>query len=191
MNSRSSELGADVRGGPHSRAVFFDRDGVINSVVIRDGKVTSPRSMCEYKIICDVKEGMQRLKGANYLIIVVTNQPEVSRGLLRREDLDEIHGYLSRELPIDAIYCCMHDDHHDCVCRKPKAGMILDAAGSWQIDLNQSFVVGDTWKDIAAGRYAGCTTILLDSEYNRGISSEIRVSGFKNAVDMILNKRGD
>jgi len=172
------------------RAVFFDRDGVINAVVIRDGKVTSPRSLREYMIVPDVRECMRRLKETQFLIIVITNQPEVSRGLLRQEKLDEIHGHLSKELPVDAIYCCLHDDHHACACRKPKPGMILDAANRWHIDLKQSFVVGDTEKDMQAARAAGCASILIEAEYNAGSNSTLRVKNISEAVEYILNSDG-
>lgn len=172
------------------RAVFFDRDGVINAVVMRDGGVTSPRSLSEYTIVPDAREGMRRLKDARFLVIVITNQPEVSRGLLRQEDLDEIHGYLSRELPVDAIYCCLHDDHHACACRKPKPGMILEVAEHWHIDLAQSFVVGDTEKDMQAARAAGCVSIMIEAAYNAGSSSGLRVKSISEAVECILNSSG-
>lgn len=180
----------DAENSETRRAVFFDRDGVINAVVVRDGKITSPRAMSEYRIISGVKAGMARLRAANYLIVVITNQPEVSRGLLRRDALDAMHEHLSRELPIDAIYCCLHDDHHACNCRKPKPGMILEAAAQWHIDLERSFVVGDTEKDIGAAQAAGCASIMIEAEYNSGGNPALRVKNISEAIECILNPSG-
>ena len=146
-------------------AVFLDRDGVLNRSVRRSHtEYGSPRRLEELEILPGVREAFGLIKKIGFLTIVVTNQPEISRGFLSVADLDAIHGYLRDRLPIDDIYVCQDDDGARCSCRKPKPGMLLSAAEKWRIDLGQSFLVGDRAKDIQAGRAAGVTTILVGAE---------------------------
>lgn len=144
-----------------SKAIFLDRDGVINKAKIIDGLAYSPRKLEEFEFLPDVKEAVAGFKKKGYLVIVVTNQPEISRGLLKQEDLDRMHTHLKSELDVDDIMVCHHDDHHNCDCRKPKPGMLLDATRKWGIDIRNSYMVGDRWKDIEAGKRAGCRTVLI------------------------------
>lgn len=175
-----------MTSGRIKRAVFLDRDGVVNKVIVEEGKVRSPRGLHEYKMIRGIKGSLVRLKDAGYLLIIITNQPELSRGLFKRRDLDMIHEYIREKLPIDDIYLCPHDDHHRCDCRKPKAGMLFDAASAWQIDLSRSFFIGDTEKDIKAGITAGCMPILIETTYNGNVKHDNRAKNIKDAVDYIL-----
>ncbi|MFH1884616.1 MAG: HAD family hydrolase [Planctomycetota bacterium] len=144
------------------RAVFLDRDGVLNASVTRaHTPFGSPRTIDEFMLLPRVGEAVKLLKDLALLVIVVTNQPEISRGDLSKSNLASMHKLLMRAMPIDDIFVCIHQDEENCECRKPKIGMLLSAAQKWNIDLQNSFFVGDSWRDIEAGRCAGCTTILI------------------------------
>jgi D-glycero-D-manno-heptose 1,7-bisphosphate phosphatase len=167
------------------RAVFLDRDGVVNRVILKDGKPFSPRTLDEFvfcdaagKFICDSRE-------AGFLNIVFTNQPDISRGLVKLKAIEQIHELIRQNLKVDDIMLCPHDDKDNCRCRKPKSGMLTDAAKKWQIDLGSSFVIGDQWKDIAAGTNAGCRTILLDCPYNKNVESDYRIKDLSSAFKII------
>lgn len=147
------------------RAVFLDRDGVINRAFVRDGKSYPPSSIEEVEILPQVELALNRLKAAGYLLIVVTNQPDVSSGKTSKLVVDQINGYLKYVLPLDEIRTCYHADSDGCQCRKPSPGSLFDAALEYQIDLKKSFMVGDRWKDIEAGFAAGCKTFFIDYGY--------------------------
>lgn len=147
-------------------AMFFDRDGVINEILENEG-FRGPRNISETIIKGGVEDGLKLSSKANYLNIVVTNQPDVSRGFLSIEDLNEVHNLLMNHLPcIDAIITCTHVDSDGCVCRKPNDGMLRFAAQEFNIDLLTSFMIGDRWVDIEAGRNAGVKTVLIESTYS-------------------------
>lgn len=150
---------------PKVKAVFLDRDGVLNKAVIVDGKPYPPISVDELEIPEGVKEGLKQLKELEYLLIVITNQPDVARGTTPVKIVDDINNHLKQQLIIDDFFCCVHDNADNCECRKPKPGMIFAAAKKWDIDLSRSFMVGDRWKDIETGRNAGLKTILIDYAY--------------------------
>jgi D-glycero-D-manno-heptose 1,7-bisphosphate phosphatase len=171
------------------RAVFLDRDGVINRAVVRGGKPYPPASLAELEVIPDAPESLDRLKQAGFLLIVVTNQPDVARGSQSADQVSEIHKALASRLPIDDFETCFHDDRDECECRKPRPGLLMRAAGRHPIELTKSFMVGDRWRDIDAGAAAGCRTILIDYRYDeRGPSVEpdARVSSLTEAVNWIL-----
>jgi D-glycero-D-manno-heptose 1,7-bisphosphate phosphatase len=145
-----------------SRGVFLDRDGVLNRAIVRNGISCPPSTLEEFEILSGVVDACSALKEAGYVLVVVTNQPDVARGTQRREVIEAMNAELVAELPVDDVRVCYHDDSDQCACRKPNPGMLLDAARDWGIDLAESFMIGDRWKDIEAGKRAGCTTILLD-----------------------------
>jgi len=147
------------------RAVFVDRDGVLNEAIVRNGKPRSPLRLQEVVIPDGVPEALRALKKAGFVLICVTNQPDVARGIQRREAVEAINAALVARLPLDGILVCYHDDQDGCSCRKPQPGLILQAAGEHTIDLRRSFVIGDRWRDIEAGRQAGCLTIRLQRHY--------------------------
>ena len=147
------------------KAVFLDRDGVINRAFVREGKSYPPDSVEELEILPGVAIALTALKQVGYLIIVVTNQPDVANGKTPKIVVDEINAYLKGKLPIDEIRTCYHDDRDCCQCRKPLPGSLLDAAKEHEIDLSQSFMVGDRWRDIEAGQSAGCKTFFIDYGY--------------------------
>lgn len=147
------------------RAVFLDRDGVINRAIVRDGKPYPPTSLEELDILPGVQEALHKLHAANYLLIVVTNQPDVARGAAKREDVEAMNTYLSSQLPIDDFKTCYHDSRDKCSCRKPMPGALLEAAKEHNIDLSKSFMIGDRWRDVEAGASAGCKTFFINYRY--------------------------
>lgn len=142
-------------------AIFLDRDGVLNKLIMRNGKAQAPYTIDEFELYPGVIEALEIIKAKNYLAIVVTNQPDVSRGWVPLESVELINNKIRELLPIDDIKICFHENHHNCHCRKPLPGMLLDAAKEWNIDLISSFMIGDRFGDIGAGHKAGCKTILI------------------------------
>lgn len=167
-----------------NRAIFLDRDGIINKVLLNNGKPFSPRRFDEFKMLGGIETLLTSFKNIGFLNIIVTNQPDISRGLMKMEELDKMHLFIRERLPVDDILVCTHDDIHNCGCRKPKAGMIIKASEKWDIDLRRSFMVGDTWKDMKAGKSAGCRTVLVDMEYNQDIECDHRVKGLEELVEI-------
>lgn len=173
-----------------SRAVFLDRDGVINRALVRGGKPYPPSSLAEVEILPGVAEACARLKAAGFLLVVATNQPDVGRGTIRQEIIEAIHAHLRRELPLDRIEVCYHPGRgeSECDCRKPRPGMLRRAARELNIDLASSFMVGDRWRDIDCGHAAGCTTMLIDYDYDEALRQppDHRVKSLFEAADIIL-----
>jgi D-glycero-D-manno-heptose 1,7-bisphosphate phosphatase len=134
-----------------------------------------------------VVDACARLHDAGLFLIVVTNQPDLARGTQERTVVDEIHGLLREALPIDAIYLCAHDDADCCACRKPAPGMLLTAAQEFGLDLGRSVMVGDRWRDVEAGRRAGCRTVFVDRGYEERapVDPDLVVKDLAAAVDWI------
>lgn len=170
------------------RAVFLDRDGVINRAVVRDGKPYPPESVAEMEILPGVEAALQRLRAAGFVNIVVTNQPDVATGKQSRAAVEAMNERVMRTLAVDAIKVCYHVDSDDCACRKPRPGMLLDAAREYGIDLGRSFLVGDRWRDIAAGQAAGCRAFFIDFAYaeKRPSKPYVAVKSLREAADVIL-----
>jgi D-glycero-D-manno-heptose 1,7-bisphosphate phosphatase len=148
------------------RAVFLDRDGVLNRMIDAEGALRAPSGPAELELLPGVAEAAALLAQQGLLLVVVTNQPDVARGLFGRAGVEEIHARLRRTLPLHDVFACFHEDRDGCDCRKPLPGMLLRAASEHGIDLARSFLVGDRWKDVAAGRAAGCTTFLVERPYS-------------------------
>lgn len=149
------------------RAVFLDRDGVINRPVVREGKPYPPASVAEFELLPGVEEACARLKAAGWLLIVATNQPDVGRGTQRREEVEAMHAEMGARLPIDRIEVCYDPGQgQPSEFRKPAPGMLLRAARELEINLAQSWMVGDRWRDIDCGAAAGCRTIFIDYGYD-------------------------
>ena len=170
------------------KAVFLDRDGVINKAIIIDGKPYPPPNLDAVEILSEVKESMEALQNSNWMIFVVTNQPDVARGKISKEEVEKINNHLKNLLPIDELYTCYHDNNDFCDCRKPKAGVLTSVAKNNNIDLNNSYMIGDRWSDIEAGNRAGCKTFFIDYSYNEKKPSNytFHVKSLKQAVDIIL-----
>ena len=170
------------------RAVFLDRDGVINRAEVRAGKSYPPATLGNLSVLPGVPEALIRLRQAGYLTLVVTNQPDVGKGSQRRDVVEAMHAKLTRELALDAIYVCYHVAEDRCICRKPAAGMLLEAAEHWAVDLAGSWMVGDRWRDVGAGRAAGTRTIWIDYGYDepRAESPDWVVHSLPEAAQIIL-----
>ena len=172
------------------RAVFLDRDGVINRCVVRDGKPYPPAGVEDLDVPPGVPEALARLHDAGFRLVVVTNQPDVARGTQRRSVVDAVHAHLSRMLPIDEFRVCDHDDGDGCRCRKPEPGLLEASAREGGIHLPNSFMIGDRWRDVEAGRRAGCTTIFIDWGYadRPPEHPDVIVRSLPEAADWILSR---
>lgn len=155
----------NAAGGPLRAAVFFDRDGVLNQAEVRDGQPYPPRDAAAMLICPEAAAAIQALKAAGYLCLCVTNQPDVARGLRTLANVRAMNERVRRELALDDLSVCLHDDHDHCACRKPKPGLLLEAAAKWGLDLGRCWMIGDRAGDVEAGRAAGCRTIFLNRDY--------------------------
>lgn len=147
-------------------AVFFDRDGVLNQAIISNNKPYPPKNINELVIVEEANNALARLKNAGFMLFIVTNQPDVARGSTTQASVEAINDEIMQVLPIDAAYVCYHDDKDQCLCRKPLPGLLMSAAKDYQIDLKNSYMIGDRYKDIAAGNAAHCKTIWLRTNYD-------------------------
>ena len=175
-------------------AVFFDRDGVLNQPIPGDGRVYAPLTVEDFSIYPEAPQAVAQVRDAGFLAIVVTNQPEITKGNLPQAVLDEMHRILKENIELDAVYVCPHVDDQQCGCRKPAPGMLEQAAYDLDVDLSRSFMVGDTWRDIDAGRAAGCRTVLVEDPANRqkgseAIRADYRASDVSSAVVQIISLR--
>lgn len=175
------------------RAVFLDRDGVINQAIVRDGKPYPPSDADHVVVLPGVPAALHSLKAAGYLLIVATNQPDVARGRQTREQVEAIHARLAEQLPIDDFRVCYHDDGDGCGCRKPKPGLMTDAARDHRIDLAASVMVGDRWRDVEAGQRAGCRTVFVDYGYaeRRPDRPDVVTASLHEAATWILHMRNE
>jgi D-glycero-D-manno-heptose 1,7-bisphosphate phosphatase len=169
------------------RAVFLDRDGVINRAVVRDGKPYPPARAAELEVLPRVPEALDRIRMAGFVSIVVTNQPDVARGTTSRSEVEAMNAILAERLAIDEFRVCYHDGQDNCECRKPKPGMLLQAARNRNLDLASSYMVGDRWRDIEAGQRAGCKTVFIDYGYDekQPEQCDYRVASLWEAVSII------
>ena len=173
------------------RAVFFDRDGTLNRAVIRDGKAFPPPTVADFELYPGVPEALQALKAAGFLLVVVTNQPDVGAGLQRREEVEQMHARLRALLPIDDVRVCYHTEDDRCDCRKPRPEMLRSAARELNINLAASYMIGDRWRDVGAGRHAGCITIFIRNSYDERQPDDydLAVDSVLEAVQAILSNR--
>lgn len=174
-----------------NRAIFLDRDGVINEIVFHEGKKpSSPWKFEEFKLVAGIEKPLWELSSMGYYLFIISNQPDISRGYIEAGVTEKINEMLYELFPIQDIMVCPHDDHHNCSCRKPKPGMLIELSKKWDIDLARSFLIGDNWKDIDAGKAAGCTTILLNKPYNQSVETDYRVETLEDAVVLIKKAGG-
>ncbi len=157
---------------------------------MRDGKPYPPASLVELRILPGVHEALQKLHDANYLLVVVTNQPDVARGTIKKEDVELMNAFLTSQLPIDDFKTCYHDNEDKCSCRKPLPGLLFEAAKKHDIDLSKSFMVGDRWRDIEAGASAGCKTFFINYRYleQKPDAPDFIVSSLFEAKKIILGE---
>jgi len=172
------------------RAVFLDRDGVINYAVVRNGKPYPPATLKDFVYLPGVEDSIKKLRNAGFLVIVITNQPDVSTGVQSKNVVESMHKKLIFDGLCDDIKVCYHIDEDNCSCRKPKPGMLIEAAASWHIDLNHSILVGDRWRDIQAGKAVNCFTYFIDYQYQEKnlIMPDVTVPSLAFATKDILQK---
>ena len=170
-----------------NKAIFLDSDGVLNRAIIKDGKPLAPTSLAELEIPIEVKPALEQLKAAGYLLICVTNKPDIERGLMTQETVDAIYAKMRHDLPLDDVFICYHENSD---CYKPKPGLLLEAAKKYDIDMTQSYMIGDRWRDIGAGQNAFCKTIWIDRGYTEqkpNPPADFTVHSLAEATQKILN----
>jgi len=170
-------------------AVFLDRDGIINRAIMRDGKPYPPLRLDELEVLPGSVTSLSRLANFGYILIGITNQPDVARGTQSREIVESFNYMIRAKLPVREIFVCYHDDSDNCNCRKPKPGLILQAMEKYGLDTSHSWMVGDRWKDIAAGQAAGLKTIFVDYHYDetyKGNCADFTVEDTVYLADIIL-----
>jgi D-glycero-D-manno-heptose 1,7-bisphosphate phosphatase len=169
-------------------AVFLDRDGVVNAATVRNGKPYPPGSVGDVEILPGVVEAIQAFKSAGLATVVVTNQPDIARGITHESTVTAINEFIREQTEIEYFVVCPHDDSESCGCRKPRPGMIIDTAKNLGLDLRRSVMVGDRWRDIAAGQAAGVATVLIERGYDEQQASNpsLVVGELGDAVDWIL-----
>ena len=178
------------------KCVFLDRDGVINEKAPEGDYI---KNWSGFEFLTGVKEAIKKLNKAGFLVIIITNQRGIAKGLMTEGDLKDIHTKMIEELKksgakIDGIYYCPHDEKDNCNCRKPEIGMFLKAKKDFNIDLNKSWIIGDSKYDIIAGKNAGCKTILLINEkyykndilIDKGVKYNFKSSNLKEAINRII-----
>ena len=172
------------------RAVFLDRDGVLNKAIIRGGRPYPPAGLSTLEVLTGVPDACDALHQAGFILIVVTNQPDVARGTQSREIVEAINQALRTRMLLDDVRVCYHDATAQCTCRKPEPGLLLEAACDWGIDLSASFMIGDRWKDVDAGNRAGCRTVFIDRGYaeRAPASPDYRAHSLAEAADWILSQ---
>lgn len=167
------------------KAVFFDRDGVLNHLVQRDGSYYSPKKFEDFRIVNEAKEVVNRVQAMGFLAIVISNQPDISRGKLKQSELDKMTDLLFKKLNVDDIFYCTHDDNNDTGCRKPAPGLFYRAQEKYNIDFSLSFMIGDTWKDVEAAKNAGIFMILLNKKYNKELIVNYTANNLLETISII------
>jgi D-glycero-D-manno-heptose 1,7-bisphosphate phosphatase len=172
------------------RAVFLDRDGVINHTVFKHGGDRAPYELRDLRLIAGVEEAVRRLRESGYLIVIVTNQPDHKRGWVTRAQIDAVNAEIERILRPDGLEVCFHDAADGCACRKPRPGMLLSAAERLCIDLASSWMIGDRRTDIEAGLRAGCGGTILISQVpdSSGQGATHQAPDLWHAVDWLLRR---
>ena len=172
------------------RGVLLDRDGVLNRALVREGKPYPPATVAEVEVLPGVADALRELQTLGMVLVGVTNQPDVARGTQTRGRIEAINRFLLDRLPLQEILVCFHDDADGCECRKPRPGLLLRAAEGYGLDLARSFMVGDRWSDIEAGRAAGCVTFLVSASYNEAhrCRPDFVVSGLGDAARHISRR---
>jgi D-glycero-D-manno-heptose 1,7-bisphosphate phosphatase len=167
--------------------VFLERDGVLNLVRIERQHQVCPVTLEEMKVNVAAVPLLAKLKAAGLLLIATTNQPGLSRGYQNRREMDRMHNLLQKTFSLDDIFVCPHDETDRCPCRKPKPGLLVEAAFKWHLDLDRSFVISDKWQDAEAARTAGCTSLLIDSPFLGKTHKDFVLPNMEAVVEKILH----
>jgi D-glycero-D-manno-heptose 1,7-bisphosphate phosphatase len=166
--------------------VFIERDGVLNQARVERQHQVSPLTLDQFHVHTSAAPFLHKLKEAGFVIIVTTNQPGISRGYQSRNEVDLMHKILRRALPVDDLVMCPHDETDDCPCRRPKPGLLKEAAFAWHLDLERSFVVSDKWQDADAAHRAGCISLMIESPWLKGVHHDLVLPNFPAIVEKIL-----
>jgi D-glycero-D-manno-heptose 1,7-bisphosphate phosphatase len=173
-----------------NKAIFLDADGVLNTAIIKNGKPAAPISLAELKIPDEVKPSLDRLKAAGYLLVCVTNKPDIARGLMTQTDVDAIYANIRQALPLDDVFICYVEGSE---CYKPNPGLLLSAKKKYDIELALSYMIGDRWSDVKAGQNAGCKSIWIDRGYLNQTKPEppadFTTQSLTDATQWILDNR--
>lgn len=170
-----------------TKAFFLDRDGVINRSYFRDGKPRPPQDFAQFEFLPGVIAAIEQLKKHNYLALVVTNQPDVRTGVQSLDVVNQFHQLIMNEAKVDDIMACFHIHEDNCHCRKPKPGMLIELAEKHGVQLAESYMVGDRFKDLQAGAAAGCKTVLIGDGYGEpACPSDFQFRSLKEAVESLL-----
>jgi D-glycero-D-manno-heptose 1,7-bisphosphate phosphatase len=166
--------------------VFIERDGVLNRAKVERQHQISPLTPDEFSIHREIAPLLDQLKAAGLVLIATTNQPGLSRGYQSRRELDLMHEQLRRVLPLDDLLICPHNETDGCPCRKPKPGLLREAAFKWHLNLDRSFVISDKWQDAEAARQAGCTSVMINSPWLGTVHHDLVLPDFKSATERVL-----
>jgi D-glycero-D-manno-heptose 1,7-bisphosphate phosphatase len=166
--------------------VFFERNGILNLVRVEREHQINPISPVDFALNPAARAPLLQLKSAGFVLLATTNQPGLSLGYQSRRELDFMHQLLRRELGLDQVCVCPHTESDDCPCRKPKAGLLTEAAHSWRLDLDRSYVVSDKWQDAAAAHSVGCTSLLVASPWNGASHHDFVLPTLEEVVERIL-----
>jgi len=168
------------------QAVFIERDGILNEVRLEGNASVGPLTLDALRIKRDAAEPLKRLRAAGLMLFATTNQPGISRGYQSRRELDRMHDLLRATFALDDILICPHDEADHCPCRKPKPGLLTEAAFEWHLDLGRSFVLSDKWQDAEAARAVGCTSVLLQSPWLGRVHRDLVLPDLNASVEKIL-----
>ena len=162
------------------KAIFWDRDGIINKIHVKEGKSLSPRKFSDFKVFPFIKKLLNETKSLGYLNIIFTNQPDISRLLMDPKELELMHEFLENNFEITKIYSCPHSDEDYCDCRKPLPGMLISGIKEFSLNRKECFVVGDRITDIIAGDSALIKNLyLLEKSYSYNCYSKNHLPSFK------------
>ena len=169
------------------KAIFLDRDGVLNKTVKYKNISIPPKDLSQLQLMEGIKNQLVILKKLKFLLLVVTNQPDVARGNQKKSNVVEINNYLKKKLFLDDIFVCWHEKDGICECRKPKPGLFLKAQKKYNIKLEESYMIGDRFTDVIAGKNAGCKTILMLNlmENQRNLNADFSAKNMEEAVNWI------
>jgi D-glycero-D-manno-heptose 1,7-bisphosphate phosphatase len=171
------------------QAVFIERDGVLTAVRVEKQQQVTPLTLEDLNLHESAAPLLKKLKATGLILIATTNQPGLSRGYLSRRELDRMHERLRKVFPLDEIFVCPHDETDRCPCRKPKPGLLTEAAFKWQLNLDHSYVISDKWQDAEAARLCGCTSLLLESPWVGKVHRDFLLPDLAAVVEKILQLR--
>lgn len=173
----------------YNKAVFFDRDGVVNKLVTRDGGLFSPRVFKDFIFYDDIKPCIDYLIEKKFLIFIVSNQPDISRGKMTIEELDKIDLEINEKLHIDEIYYSFDSEFSINGTKKPSPKMLFEAKEKWKIDFSKSFFIGDSLTDRDCAKNANLSFILISRSHNKELNVPLKIKtlyDLKNIIEKII-----